>query len=86
MAGIEPSRPVSTFFSDRQARHHVVVLEDHRHVAAHLAKAARSPRERSPSTWISPSLGSARWLMQRSKVDLPAPDAPRMTTNSPLPP
>jgi hypothetical protein len=49
-----------------------------------LRNPARSPRESSPSTRISPPEGSARWLMQRSSVDLPAPEAPRMTTNSPL--
>ena len=36
-----------------------------------------------PSQRIVPSVGSIRRLMQRSRVDLPEPDRPMITRNSP---
>ena len=37
-----------------------------------------------PSMAISPAVISSRPAIMRSSVDLPQPDGPRMTTNSPI--
>ena len=47
-----------------------------------LPKRSQAPRWLTPSTRISPAVGSSRPAMSRSVVDFPHPDGPTRTTNS----
>ena len=76
-------RPTSTFFSTLSRFTRLCCWK----IMATLRRSRRRSRalERNgvPSTTISPPVGSVSRLMQRSSVDLPAPDGPSTTTNSP---
>ncbi|MNJ58278.1 hypothetical protein D3C77_539060 [compost metagenome] len=80
----EPRRPVSTFLStDRRG----TTLWCWKIIATwrRSSRCWPAPMASMPAICNSPLSACARRFMQRSSVDLPAPDWPSTTTNSPAP-
>ena len=54
-----------------------------RRICSRLRRVRMPPVSRSPAISIVPAVGSSRKFTQRSRVDLPDPDRPKMTITSP---
>ena len=84
MDGISASRPISTLVSTSRRPTRLncwkIIAERARHCRSCLPRSAVTSR---PSNRIRPRVGSARRLIIRSRVDLPAPERPITPTKLP---